>query len=235
MAKGVRTMGMPGIEGNLIGQSPIGYAFPTGAEYPVMLDICLAYAAGESLAMRAERNQPVPTWWGVGKDGSATTDAWNLLAGTKYPIGEHKGFGLALLAELLTGVFSMGAILDEGEEDGPMYSGTSHTAIAIRTDALMPEKTYLQRSSELIRRLKAQSDKVRIPGETSFQNTENYNHAGYIDLEDDVVRRLNRYADEYGVRGLGLVNAPLAYGYLPLYNCCNVRAQLQLMEWNCRR
>jgi LDH2 family malate/lactate/ureidoglycolate dehydrogenase len=45
----------------------------------------------------------------------------------KYPIGEHKGFGLALLCELLTGVLSGGQILDEDEhEKGMGARSTSH-------------------------------------------------------------------------------------------------------------
>ena len=48
IAKGVPTMGMPGIRGNLVGQSPMGFAFPVGGREPVMLDICLAAGtAGE--------------------------------------------------------------------------------------------------------------------------------------------------------------------------------------------
>ncbi len=100
-------------------------------------------------------------------------------------------------------MFSGGAILDEGEEDGPMYSGTSHTAIAIKADGLMTQEDYLSRSSELIQRLKSQSDKIHIPGETSFYNTEMYNRAGFMELEEDIVQRLNKCAEEYGVPGIG--------------------------------
>lgn len=199
MAKAGTAMGMPGIKGNVIGQAPIGYAFPTGGKNPVMMDVCLAYIAGEPLQIRANNNVPVPDYWGADKDGNPTTSAADIVnGGVKYPIGLHKGFGLALLSELLTGVFSMGAILDDGEDD-LIYTGTSHTAIAIKTDALMDKETYEKRSQELIGRLRNRSEKIHIPGDTSWSKTEAYNECGYLELDDEFIKTLNSYAAEYGV------------------------------------
>lgn len=197
-AKAGTAMGMPGISGNVIGQAPMGYAFPTAEKWPVMMDICLAYIAGEPLNIRAEKGIPVPSYWGADKDGKPTTSARDIVnGGVKFPIGEHKGFGLALLMELLTGVFSMGAILDEGEED-PIYRGTSHAAIAIKTDALMTREMYRVRSQELIDRLRARSEKIHVPGDSSWKNIQQYNKLGYIELEDGLVEKLNWYSREYG-------------------------------------
>lgn len=199
MAKAGTAMGMPGMKGTIIGQSPIGYAFPTDSKWPVMMDICLAYIAGEPLMIRAKNHESIPAHWGADKDGNPTTSAEAVVnGGVKFPIGEHKGFGLALLEELLTGVLSSGAILDDGEED-PIYKGTSHTAIAIKADALMDMETYKKRSHELIERLKNRSDKVRIPGDRSWEKTREYNAAGYLELDDDFVTLLNTYAERYHV------------------------------------
>ncbi len=199
MAKAGTAMGMPGIKGNVIGQAPIGYAFPTEEENPVMMDICLAYIAGEPLQIRAEHHIPIPDYWGADKEGKSTTCAADIInGGVKYPIGLHKGFGLALLSELLTGVFSMGAILDEGEDE-PIYKGTSHTAIAIKTDALMNKEIYEKRSHELVDRLRKRSEKIHIPGEGSWKRTAAYNACGYLDLEEELLEKLNSYAKKYGV------------------------------------
>ncbi len=199
MAKAGTAMGMPGIKGNIIGQAPMGYAFPTDEENPVMMDVCLAYIAGEPLQIRANNHIPVPDYWGEDKDGNPTTNAADIInGGVKYPIGLHKGFGFALLSELLTGVFSMGAILDAGEED-PIYKGTSHTAIAIKTDALMDKETYEKRSRELIERLRNKSEKIHIPGDVSWKKTQECNRCGYIELEEALIETLNARAFEYGV------------------------------------
>ena len=61
-----------------------------------------------------------------------------MLFRSKYPIWEHNGFGLAILCELLTGVLSGGLILDQdADREGIASRSTSHTAIVIRTDALL--------------------------------------------------------------------------------------------------
>jgi LDH2 family malate/lactate/ureidoglycolate dehydrogenase len=203
IAKGVPTMGVPGTKGTVIGQSPIGFAFPQDKEWPVMLDICLAYASGEQLVQRAKQGVPIPPWWGVDREGNPTTDAAALLQGVKYPIGEHKGFGLALLCELLTGVLSGGQILDEDEhEKGMGARSTSHTAIAIRTDALMDAETYRRRSGELIKRLRGRSKGIHIPGEGSRENSQRLENEGAVELEASLVCKLNGYADDLQINRL---------------------------------
>ena len=200
IAKGVPTMGMPGIQGNLVGQSPMGFAFPVGGREAVMLDICLAYASGEQLVQRARNGIPVPSWWGTDKNGEPTTDAGELLQGTKYPIGEHKGFGLAILCELLTGVLSGGLILDEdADKEGVASRSTSHTAIAIRTDALLTQEEYAARSGELIERILTRAGGVHIPGDASWEKRKNFEAAGSIPLEEQLLERLNGYAQTYHV------------------------------------
>ena len=194
LAKAAPTMGMPGQKGNLIGQAPMGYAFPTGSD-PVMLDICLAYIAYEPLKLLAEAGGSVPAHYGVDAAGNPTTSASELLAGTKYPIGEHKGFGLALLSELLTGVFSGGAILDEDEGEKP-YRGMTHTAIAVKTDALMSAEEYEKRADELIARLRARGENLHVPGDGSREKIRETMEAGVLPIEDELAETLNTYASQ---------------------------------------
>ncbi|MGH0052274.1 MAG: Ldh family oxidoreductase [Sphaerochaetaceae bacterium] len=202
IAKGLPSMGVPGVKGNVIGQSPIGFAFPTKYEWPVMLDICLAYASTEQLFQRAREKQPVPEWWGVGPDGQPTTNAEELLQGTKYPIGEHKGFGLALLCELLTGVFSQGLILDEQETADIAWKSTSHTAIAIKADALMAMEDYTTRSSTLIDRIDARAPGIHIPGQQSYRKKVAYERSSSFDVSDDLFEKLNQCAKALNVKAL---------------------------------
>lgn len=200
IAKGPPTMGLPNVEGNLVSQSPIGYAFPVGDYAPVMLDTCLAYAAGENLMQKAQRRVSVPQWWGRNAEGKATEDPQEILEGVKYPIGWHKGFGLAILCELLTGVLSQGCILDD---TGVLQqTSMSHTAIAIKTDALMTQSEYALRSRELVDRIRARAHRVHVPGDDSWRNIKAFNQRGYIDLEDNLVDKLNEYALEIGVKPL---------------------------------
>jgi LDH2 family malate/lactate/ureidoglycolate dehydrogenase len=167
------------------------------------MDICLAYASSEQLMQKAREGIPVPLWWGVDRDGKPTTDAAELLRGTKYPIGEHKGFGLALLCELLTGVMSGGLILDENEkEEGIAAKSTSHTAMAIKADALMDREEYDARTAKLISRLLARAGDIHIPGQGSYKNSRKLEAAGVIDLKDELYHKLCAYAEEFQIETL---------------------------------
>ncbi|MEY8355855.1 Ldh family oxidoreductase [Lachnospiraceae bacterium 54-53] len=204
MAKGLPTMGLPGTGKNVIGQSPVAFSFPTENSWPVLMDICLAYASGGKLAQKAEAGEEIPGWWGCTEKGEATTDPARLLRGIKYPIGEHKGFGLALLCELLTGVMSRGLILDE-EENAP-HAGlrsSSHTAIAIKTDALMKQEAYLERSGELLRRILGRSEQVRIPGKRAYEARKDRESKGTADVPEETMARLVRLKKELNETGGG--------------------------------
>lgn len=203
IAKGVPSMGVPGIAEKIIGQSPIGFAFPVGEREPVMLDICLAYASGEQLEHCARKNIPVPGWWGIDKEGNPTTSAEELLAGTKFPIGGHKGFGLAILCELLTGVLSGGRILDGEEERASACTITSHTAFAIKADALMPMEEYSYRSNKLVERIRARGDSVHIPGDSSWEKRRVFEEKKELELTEELVAKLNEYGCKLGLDKLG--------------------------------
>lgn len=188
IAKDPPSMGMPGYEGKIVGHSPNGYAFPTNEEWPVMLDACLAYVSGHGNLNRAvETGQQVPAWWGVDKEGKPTTDPAELLAGTRYAIGEHKGYGYAILCEMLTGVLGKGLILDQTEGPDGLTNNTSHTAFAIKADGLMPMEEFKDRTSELVERLMERAPGVRIPGYRSYKSELIYEQTGEIEVSDNFI------------------------------------------------
>ncbi len=198
MAKSFAAIGMPGINKRLVGQAPVGYAFPTGEEDPVMQDMCMAVIAGEPLAIKAKNHETVPPNWGHTMEGKPAETAEELMRGIKYPIGLHKGFGMIILEELLTGVLSLGSILNEGNENYLTDHCTCHTAIAIKTDALMSKEVYEQRSSDLIHRIRTMSEgKAHIPGDRSWAAIKDSEAKGYAELEDEFITQMNEYAAKY--------------------------------------
>jgi LDH2 family malate/lactate/ureidoglycolate dehydrogenase len=203
IARAYPSMGVPGYKGKIIGQAPNGYAFPTGDGRPVVLDGCMAYVSGHgNLQQMVEQGKSVPEWWGVDSDGQPTTDPAKLLVGTRYPIGEHKGFGYTILFELLTGVFSHGLILDQTEGADGLKNVTSHTAIAIKADALMSMEEYEQRSAELIKRIEARAPGIRIPGHRTHQTMVDYEKRGEMEITDTLYDQLNALADSLNVKRL---------------------------------
>ncbi len=149
-------MGAPGARHNFIGNNPLGFAAQTGHDFPLMLDIAMAYASLGKLEENIALGKSVPDYWGTNAAGRPTTDPKAILeGGMSAPIGGHKGFGLALLTEILTGVLSGGEILDEPNATNDTTGVYAQTAIEIKVEGLLPVNTFRQRTSDLINRSQA--------------------------------------------------------------------------------
>ena len=87
----------------LLGNNPFGIAVPTSTHPPLVLDISFSVAAGGKILLAAKRGDPIPPDWAIGPDGLPETDAAraasNLLV---RPVGDHKGYGLALMVAVMS-------------------------------------------------------------------------------------------------------------------------------------
>ncbi|WP_419174335.1 ureidoglycolate dehydrogenase [Desulfosediminicola sp.] len=88
------------------GTNPIAFAFPTHKHPPVVLDMATSNTAFGKVLHAKETGTEIPADWGIDGNGAPTTDPNAVEA--LIPFGGHKGFGLALVIDVLTGVL-MGA------------------------------------------------------------------------------------------------------------------------------
>lgn len=185
---------------------PMGFAFPTGLEYPVMLDICLAYASMGLLDAKIKAGESVPAYWGLDANGQPTTDPAALKAGTRAPIGGHKGFGLAMLGEVFTGVLSGGEVIDEPHPHTGQASPTAQAAILLKADALMPMEQFTARTTTMVERIEALAPGIHIPGAGSHRHKKSFQAENQVDLPAEVVARLDDWATRLGIAPLGTAN-----------------------------
>lgn len=202
LAKGGVSMGMTGRTGNCMSVLPMGFAYETEEDHPMMLDACLAYASMGKLQEMAQKGQATPTWWGLDPTGNPTDDPAAMLKGTRFPIGGHKGFGLAMLGEVLTGVMAQGCILDQKATDDGLTNWSSHTAIAIKADALMDMAKFKHRTNILSERVRDLSPGIHLPGDGASKQHKTMVDQGYIELSEQLVETLNGYAKQYDISGL---------------------------------
>ena len=154
-----------------MGTNPWCIAVP-GETYPLVMDTASTVTAWTKLVVYANAGKKIPDGWALDAQGNPTNDPVAAMHGTVLPVGGHKGFMFGLFADILTGVLSGGAYLDQvlnyGHVDKP--TKTSHLLAAIQVNAFMPEEEFKQRISDLIQRIK-QSEKapgveeIRLPGE----------------------------------------------------------------------
>ncbi len=200
-------MGYPGTASRVIGNGPLGFAVPTGAGYPLVFDAAMTASYGKLTQwMRSGATVPadLPT---VDAAGNPTSDPKAVLdGGTTLPIGMHKGAGLVLLIEILTGVLGGGAFLSAilpPEARTSKRQGESQCCIAIDIAHFMPPAEFESRMAALIADLKSQPraagcDEIRVPGEHAHRCQVTAEREG-IPLAPDLEQELRDLARMVGV------------------------------------
>jgi LDH2 family malate/lactate/ureidoglycolate dehydrogenase len=135
------TNGYPGMapfggRENRICNNPLAVAVPTASGEPIVLDMAMSVVAGGRVRVAAKHRERIPEGWIVDRHGRPTDDPeviWQ--GGTLLPLG-YKGYGLAVIGEILAGVLGGARILDEipswlGEPERAVGSGHFHLAIDI--------------------------------------------------------------------------------------------------------
>ncbi|MGA2512870.1 MAG: Ldh family oxidoreductase [Candidatus Limnocylindrales bacterium] len=208
MANDLPSVAAPGSRGAVTGTNPISYAIPSGRYRPMFLDMSIATVAGGKVYAAKERGEPVPDTWLIGADGRPTTDPSRYpSAGALAPAAGHKGYGLALLIETLSGVLT-GAGFTWGVRswmtDDPALP-TNHGAafLAIDCDALMPSGEFASRMEKLIDEIHAAPraagiERIYVPGEKEWDRYDDAMATG-ITLPPDVVHSLREAAAVFGL------------------------------------
>ncbi|MGQ9715471.1 MAG: Ldh family oxidoreductase, partial [Anaerolineae bacterium] len=129
------------------------------------------------------------------------------LGGEGELFGGHKGYGLALLVDILSGVLSGAGYADtlypKAPDGRPLPANVGHFLGALRVDAFRPLDEFRHTMDDLIRRLKGSpkaegQTRIYIHGEKEFEAKEECLRNG-IPLGPKVVESLQGIARELGV------------------------------------
>ena len=201
-------MTVPGARGMILGNNPLSYASPLGNDESVFLDIAMSNVASLKVVQARKDGAKIPDTWIVDKDGVPTTDPSHYPEeGAMQPFGAHKGYGLAVMTELLTGVLSGGAIGSTGEIkswcfDPEVPNNVCHTFIAVDVDKFCGLETYLARSKELAGALRGAPkakgfERIYMPGEIEWTKHEKW--ADTVELPDAVADSLIEMGADLGI------------------------------------
>lgn len=190
----------------MIGNNPLAIAAPAGVEKPVAFDMACSIAARGKIILAAKKGEKIPLGWAIDKDGMPTEDAKAALEGLILPVGGHKGYGLALMVDVLSGVL-MGAHFGPGV--GPLYNnpGTQdigHLLIAINIGAFIPIAEFKARMDKMIRGIKNSkkakgTTEIFLPGEIEMGIEAKRRQEG-VPLSRAVYDELCGLGDKLGVK-----------------------------------
>lgn len=134
-----------------VGNNPLGIGVPNPGGDPIILDMAMSVAARAKIRNLMEKGEPMPAGWAADKDGKPTTDAREGLAGFLLPVGGHKGYGLAVMVDLLAGLLSGAAFLTNvqaWDKNPGLAQNLGHFFIAIDTTKLGSQSWLQERMAE---------------------------------------------------------------------------------------
>jgi LDH2 family malate/lactate/ureidoglycolate dehydrogenase len=94
-----------------LGNNPFGICVPNPGGDPVMLDMAMSVVARAKIRQALARGDSIPDTWATDAEGRKTTDPKAALDGILLPVGGYKGYGLALMVDMLAGLLSGAAFL----------------------------------------------------------------------------------------------------------------------------
>jgi len=185
-----------------LGTNPISIAIPCGLEAPLVLDMSSSVVARGKIRKALRMKQSIPLGWALDEEGSPTTDPSAALKGTLLPIGGPKGYGLALVIDILAGLLS-------GSQYGPKIktfhqplgpTGIGVLTMAIDIERFMPLDQFKQLMDSYIGSIKKSKkakgvSRIYLPGEIEFEK-EKESLAEGIELNESVASDLNQLLEK---------------------------------------
>src|SRR2546422_1054480 len=202
----------------MLGTNPISIAFPGKEEPAIVIDMATSAAAYGKIEIARRRGEPIPEGWAVDEEGRATTNPNDMVnGGALLPLGSdrdrggHKGYGLAIMVDVLCGVLS-------GANWGPFTppfalrqeipkrsvgNGIGHFFGAMQIDGFIDRDSFKRQIDDYIRVFRATkpapgTNGPLLPGDPE-REAENWRRANGVPLVLPVVEELRDIAKKTGI------------------------------------
>ena len=177
----------PGGRTPVFGTNPFAYGLPARRHPPVVLDVATSAVAMQKVRVAAAEGVPMADGLIFDRAGRPTTDPAEFFeGGSLAPLGSphapHKGFGLALFVDALSGVLT-GAGFAQGVAAGAPGS----LLWALDVEAFQPRAEFLARMDEQIDQVKQGErapgvDELFVPGERGERRLQELSASGTVPL-----------------------------------------------------
>ncbi len=172
----------------ILGTNPIAVGIPSNT-VPILFDMSTAAITNGDLLLTMRQGGTIAEGIAFDPVGEPTTDADAALKGSVRPFGGHKGFGLALITQILAGALVNAATIP--------LPGTNYGLLIIAIDptTFVPLTQFKTEVDKLIARVKENRretgiTEILIPGERAYRQREAHLANG-IDLDDTLLSQLH--------------------------------------------
>ena len=187
--------------------NPFSYAVPAGTNPPIVFDIATTAAAGNKILLARKRGDPsIPEGWANDEDGRPTTDPQAASVFQLQWSGGHKGFGLAMLVEIIAGVLA-DSCYGTVENTGSDLAGRERIAkgagfVVLDVSRFLPRDEFARRVDGLIADVHASAlapgtERIYVPGELEAERRAQRLRDG-IPLSRGLVDELDHVAGQLG-------------------------------------
>ena len=186
----------------VVGTNPWGLTAPTGGDFPVSLDIALTTSGKGMMRWLMREGRKMPLDWAMTPEGHETDDPAAAMDGYQYGIGQYKGYGLAMLTDVLTGVLGGGGF-GTTPYSNPMRLDVSHTFIALDIAWFMPVEEFKARMDAFVEMCKSAKPRpgvseILVAGEQEYRREQMYRREG-ARLDAEVFDKLKDLAAELAI------------------------------------
>ncbi|MDW8048320.1 MAG: Ldh family oxidoreductase [Nitrososphaerota archaeon] len=203
MVNSTRMVAPHGGRERVLSTAPLSYAFPTGSGMPLILDMSTSACAEGKIRIALHKGEKLPLGYIIDGEGNLSTNPEDLYrGGAILPMGGeiagHKGFGLAIVVEILAGILSGAGCAYENEKFG---NGVFFQAINI-SNFMQPEE-FKRRVDGLIKAVKSSKlrpgySEILIPGELEYRMLEKRSKEG-IYVPERTWKEIQAIAERVGI------------------------------------
>lgn len=186
-----------GVE-NMLGTNPLTIGFPTDEEFPFCIDCATSITQRGKIEVYARLNKEMPKGWVIDENGESKTDpnivledlikgraALTPLGGIGEETGGYKGYGYAVVVEVLSSALAGGAYLksllgyDENGKKIPYKLG--HFFIAINIENFIDLESFKKTAGDIMRKLR---NSKKMPGQQRIWTAGEKEYDAYLYRKD---------------------------------------------------
>ncbi|MEF8975273.1 MAG: Ldh family oxidoreductase [Halapricum sp.] len=211
-----RWTSLPGSAQRRLSTNPLVFGLPTydALPFPVVHDMATSQVAHGKIREREKRDEPIPDGWTVDESGADVTDASSFEnggVGAIQPLGGavagHKGFGLAVVSELMAGIWSEGSVSGTSDmiwgnhalfylTDVEQY--TSRARLETRINTFVDYLRQTDQSDNVPTPSAMEGNRALVPGEAEYRARQSARSEGVPIAKSDAAL-LRRFAATQGL------------------------------------
>lgn len=97
----------------MLGTNPFAAVIPIPGQEPLIIDMATSIVAKSKFKQYKEAGKKLPDGWALDKNGNSTNDPDEGIQGMVLPMAGFKGYGIAMLIDIMSGVLSGASYLNK--------------------------------------------------------------------------------------------------------------------------